>query len=202
MPEVTWSQDEFSVGELSPLMYGRITVDKYYKGVKKARNTITYPQGGIGKRFGTIYRNEITGVTDWRDIFFETFPYLNECVYLLAIVSGAIKIYLENVLVATVSSTLLTSDVVRNADWTVIDNLFRLTAATIRPQDIVRSSTNTTINTGAGIVSNQFTLTAATTANIIFPVRFFNPTPADYPSTTPQIKAGITYFARSNISPG
>jgi hypothetical protein len=198
MPEVTWSQDEFSVGELSPLMYGRITVDKYYKGVKKARNTITYPQGGIGKRFGTIYRNEITGVTDWKDIFFESFPYLNECIYLLAMVPGQIEIYLENILVATVASSLLTSDVVRNADWTVLDNLFRLTAATIKPQDIVRSSTNTTINTGAGIVSNQFTLTAATTANIIFPVRFFNATPADYPSTTPQIKAGITYFARSN----
>jgi hypothetical protein len=198
MPEITWSQDEFSKGELSPMMYGRITVDAYYKGVKKGRNTITYPQGGIGKRFGTIYRNEITGITDWRDIFFESFPYLNEGVYLLAFVPGQIEIYLEDVLVATVASALLTSDVIRSMDWTILDRYFRIAARTIRPQDLVRSSTTTTINVGAGIVSNQFTLNAATTANIIFAVRFSNPVPADFPSTTPQIRAGITYFARSN----
>jgi hypothetical protein len=198
MPEITWSQDEFSKGELSPMMYGRITVDAYYKGVKKGRNTITYPQGGIGKRFGTIYRNEITGITDWRDIFFESFPYLNEGVYLLAFVPGQIEIYLEDVLVATVTSALLTSDVIRSMDWTILDKYFRIAAKTIRPQDLVRSTTTTTINVGAGIVSNQFTLNAATTANIIFAVRFSNPVPADFPSTTPQIRAGITYFARSN----
>jgi hypothetical protein len=200
MPEITWSQDEFSKGELSPMMYGRITYDAYYKGVKKGRNTITYPQGGIGKRFGTIYRNEITGITDWRDIFFESFPYLNEGVYLLAFVPGQIEIYLEDVLVATVASALLTSDVIRSMDWTILDRYFRIAARTIRPQDLVRSATTTTINIGAGIVLNQFTLNAATTANIIFAVRFSNPVPADFPSTTPQIRAGITYFARSDAT--
>ena len=92
MPEVLWSQDVFSAGELSPMMYGRVTVDVYNKGVKKGLNTITYPQGGIGKRFGTIYRGEITGVTDWRDIFFESFPYLNECVYLIVFVPGQLVV--------------------------------------------------------------------------------------------------------------
>lgn len=198
MPEVTWSQDEFSKGEISPMLYGRVTLDGYYKGVKLARNTITYPQGGIGKRFGTLYRGEITGVTDWKNIFFEAFPYLSECVYLLVIVPGQVEIYLEGILVATISSALLTSTVVQKADWTVLDRFFRIAGPTIRPQDIVRSGVTTTINTGAGIVSNQFTLNAATTANIIFPVRFSNPTPADMPSTTPNIVQGVTYFARSN----
>lgn len=200
MPEITWSQDEFSKGELSPMMYGRITVDAYYKGVKKGRNTITYPQGGIGKRFGTIYRNEITGVSDWKDIFFDSFPYLNECIYLLVFVPGQIEIYLEDVLVATVASSLLTSNVVRTMDWTILDRYFRIAAPTIRPQDLVRSASTTTINAGAGIVSNQFTLNAATTANIIFAIRFSNPVLAHYPATTPQIRAGITYFARSDVT--
>lgn len=200
MPEITWSQDEFSVGELSPMMYGRLTVDKYYKGVKLARNTITYPQGGIGKRFGTVYTAEITGVTDWKDIFFESFPYLNECVYLLVFVPGQVEIYLEGILVATVASALLPSNVIRTMDWTILDKYFRISASTIRPQDLTRTASTRTINIGAGIVSNQFTLNAATTANIIFAVRFSNPNPADLPSTTPAIKNGITYFARSDAT--
>lgn len=200
MAEVLWSQDVFSAGELSPMIYGRVTTDIYNKGVKKSRNTITYPQGAIGKRFGTLYQGEITGVTDWKDIFFESFPYLNECVYLLVFVPGQIEIYLEGILVATVASALLTSDVIRTQDWTILDRYFRITAGIIQPQDLIRSSSSTTINAGAGIVANQFTLTAATTANIIFPVRFVQSTaPGDtLPSTTPQIRSGITYFARSN----
>lgn len=200
MPEFTWSQDEFSAGELSPMLYGRVTLTNYYKSVKLSRNTITYPQGGIGKRFGTIYRGEITGVTDWADIFFEAFPYLNECVYLLVIVPGQIEVYLEGILVATVSSSLLNSSVVQRIDWTVLDNSFRISAQTIKPQDIVRSGTTTTVNTGAGIVSNQFTLNAATTASIIFAVRFSNPTPADFVVSSPQITQGVTYFARSDAT--
>jgi hypothetical protein len=58
MPQIIWSQDEFSRGELSPMLYGRTTLDAYYKSLKKAQNTITYPQGGIGKRFGTIYTRQ------------------------------------------------------------------------------------------------------------------------------------------------
>lgn len=200
MPEVLWSQDVFSAGELSPMIYGRVTADIYNKGVKKGKNTITYPQGSIGKRFGTIYQGEITGVTDWKDIFFESFPYLNECVYLLVFVPGQIEIYLEGILVATVVSTLITSDIIRIMDWTILDRFFRITAGVIQPQDLIRSSSNTTINSGAGIVNNQFTLTAATTANIIFPVRFVQSTaPGDtLPSTSPQIRSGLTYFARSD----
>lgn len=200
MPEVLWSQDVFSAGELSPMLYGRVTTEIYGKGVKKSKNTITYPQGAIGKRFGTIYQGEITGVTDWKDIFFESFPYLNECVYLLVFVPGQLEIYLEGFLVATVSSALLTSDVIRTMDWTILDRYFRITAGVIQPQDLIRSSSTTTINSGAGIIANQFTLTAATTPNIIFPLRFLQSTaPGDtLPTTTPQIRSGLTYFARSD----
>lgn len=199
MPEVLFSQDEFSKGEISPLMYGRVTVDTSYKGVKKGTNTITYPQGAIGKRFGTIYRGEITGVTDWKDIFFESFPYLNECVYLLVFVPGQIEIYLENFLVATVSSALLTSDVIQTMDWTILDRFFRITAGVIQPQDLIRSSLAANpINAGAGIVSNQFTLTNPAQANIITPARFT--TTGTLPSTTPQIRADKTYFVRTDAT--
>lgn len=197
MPEVLWSQDVFSAGELSPMLYGRVTTDIYNKGVKKSKNTITYPQGSIGKRFGTIYQGEITGVTDWKDIFFESFPYLNECVYLLVFVPGQVEIYLEGILVATVASALLTSDVVQTMDWTILDRYFRITAGVIQPQDLIRSNLAANpINAGAGIISNQFTLTNPVTANIISAARFT--TTGTLPSTTPQIRADKTYFIRTD----
>lgn len=195
MPEVLWSQDIFSAGELSPMLYGRVTTDIYNKGVKKSKNTITYPQGSIGKRFGTIYQGEITGVTDWKDIFFESFPYLNECVYLLVFVPGQVEIYLEGILVATVASALLTSDVVQTMDWTILDRYFRITAGVIQPQDLIRSNLAANpIDAGAGIIANQFTLTNPVTANIISAARFT--TTGTLPSTTPQIRADRTYFIR------
>lgn len=197
MPEVLWSQDVFSAGELSPMLYGRVTTDIYNKGVKKSKNTITYPQGSIGKRFGTIYQGEITGVTDWKDIFFESFPYLNECVYLLVFVPGQVEIYLEGILVATVASALLTSDVVQTMDWTILDRYFRITAGVIQPQDLIRSNLAANpINAGAGIISNQFTLTNPVTANIISAARFT--TTGTLPSTSPQIRADKTYFIRTD----
>jgi hypothetical protein len=198
MAEVLFSQDEFSKGEISPMMYGRVTVDTSYKGVKLGTNTITYPQGAIGKRFGTIYRGEITGVTDWKDIFFESFPYLNECIYLLVFVPGQLEIYLEGILVATVLNAALTSEVIRTMDWTILDRYFRITAYHIQPKDLTRTSTSTTINVGAGIVSNQFTLNAAQTANIIFPVRFS--AAGTMPTTTPQIIPDRTYFAKTDAT--
>jgi hypothetical protein len=199
MPEVTWSQDEFSRGELSPMIYGRVTIDASQKGVKKGLNTITYPQGGIGKRFGTIYRGEVTGVTDWRDIFFESFPYLNECVYLLVFVPGQLEIYLEDFLVATIAAPTLISEVIRTMDWTILDRYFRIAAHRIQPKDLTRTSLAANpINAGAGIVANQFTLTNPITGNIISAARFT--TTGTLPVTTPQIITERTYFIRTDAT--
>lgn len=199
MPEVTWSQDEFSRGELSPMIYGRVTIDASQKGVKKGLNTITYPQGGIGKRFGTIYQGEITGVTDWKDIFFESFPYLNECVYLLAFVPGQLEIYLEEFLVATVSAPTLISEVIRTMDWTILDKYFRITQNRIQPKDLTRTSLPANpINSGAGIVANQFTMTNVIAPDIISAARFT--TTGTLPTTTPQIITDRTYFIRTDAT--
>jgi hypothetical protein len=201
MPQIIWSQDEFSRGELSPMLYGRTTLDAYYKSLKKAQNTITYPQGGIGKRFGTIYTAEITGVTDWRDIFFETFPYKNECTYVLVFVPGQVEIYLENELVATVANAILTSHVIRTMDWTILEDKFEITADIIQPHVLSRASLAANpINTGAGIVANQFTLTNPVAANLISAARFINAVVASMPSTTPQILIGVTYFIRTDAT--
>jgi len=77
MPQMLWSQDFFAKGELSPLMYSRVTLNAYYQGLKRAKNVLCSPQGSAGKRFGTRYVTTLSGLTNCRQIFFESFQYLN-----------------------------------------------------------------------------------------------------------------------------
>ena len=60
MPYQLWSQDNFSKGELSPYMYGRVTVNEYNNGLKQAKNVLTYPTGAAGKRFGTLFQSVLS----------------------------------------------------------------------------------------------------------------------------------------------
>lgn len=191
MSEALWSQDVFSKGELSPLMYSRVTVDAYYKGLKTAENVITFPQGASGKRFGTVYLNEISGVTSYDQIFFSEFQYYSECCYLLVFIPDSIQIFLEGILIATVSSTGIPASVIPTMDSTVLGNRFRVSTGTFIPKDLVRSSSAANIITAA-FTATTITLTTPVTAGLILPVRFT--TAGTLPVTSPQIRTGRTYF--------
>lgn len=52
-------QTNFTSGEISPIMLGRVDVTKYFNGAKKLRNMLVRPQGGIIRRSGTRYVNEV-----------------------------------------------------------------------------------------------------------------------------------------------
>ncbi len=200
MPDVIWSQDNFTKGELSPLMYARVSVQQYYNGLKVAQNCISYPQGGIGKRFGTEFRSSI-GIDLFTntEIFFETFQYLNECVYQILIYPDPqeIRIYLEGILVNTIASPYAKEDI-KNLDFTVINDIFR-TASQVypqRPQDLKRSA-----NAPNPIIGNPtlklFSLTS-TLQGEISAVRFTIDMGGTLPDTQPKISQNITYFARND----
>ncbi len=135
-----WSQDIFTKGEISPLMYARISVAPYYNGLKTAKNVIAFPQGAAGKRFGTIYQNTIAGITSAQQIFFATMQYLNECVYQIAIIPNAVNIYLEGIFIAQITGTPIGANAIRLIDHTILDNIFRITTGVVAPQDIQRTS--------------------------------------------------------------
>lgn len=194
MAYTLWSQDIFSKGELSPLMYARVSVNEYNNGLKTAQNTLTYPSGAVGKRFGTLYQATLAGLTSFDQLYFETFQYLNESVYQIVITPGNIYIYLEGILVATVGNSL-TAPQVFNAINTVLGSIFRITGAGFKPLDLTRSANSpVAISTFSG---NQLVLgSSALTPNLVLPVKFT--TSSALPTTTPQIYAGITYFIFAN----
>jgi hypothetical protein len=193
MAQVLWSQDFFARGELSPLMYSRVTLNAYYQGLKRAKNVICYPQGSAGKRFGTIYLNEINGVTNYRQIYFKAFQYLNECCYLLVFRENNIDIYLEGELIANVTGTGIMADEVQLIDDTVLENRFRVTTGIYPPKDLRRGALPANAITGA--LSNALTITNALPLNGFYPARFT--TASSLPITVPQIHTNKTYFVRA-----
>jgi hypothetical protein len=196
MAYILWSQDFFAKGELSPLMYSRVTLQAYYQGLKRAKNVICFPQGSAGKRFGTIYLNTISGENNYQQTYFKSFQYLNECCYLLLFKNDSIDIFLEGFLVATVTGTGIMADEVQLIDHTVLENRFRVCTGIYRPKDLVRTSNAANAGTGGG--SNAVSWTNALTANIIYPFRVTST--LALPLTSPQVHSNRTYFMRTLTS--
>lgn len=191
MAYVLWSQDIFTKGELSPYMYARVTVNEYNNGLKTAQNVLTYPAGAAGKRFGTLYQATLTGFTAFDQIYFETFQYLDECVYQLLFAPGNIYIYLEGILIATVS-TSLTATNVYNMSVTILNSIFRCAGQGFKPIDLTRSSSSPV--TLSSFTSTTFVTSAPAFSTSIVPVTF-SVAGGTIMQTTPQITETVTYFA-------
>lgn len=193
MANTEWGQDTFSKGELSPYMYARTRTQQYYQGLRTARNVLTYPQGAAGKRFGTLYNWTLSGFTSADDVYFQTFQYLNECVYQVLVRPDAIDIFLEGILCATLTGTGLDAYYIQHMDYTILENKFRVSGPGLRPKDLGRSASPTTnINS---VAANVFTVATAVPAGKVIPFRIT--TTGTLPVTVPQIKAGVTYFYKS-----
>ena len=190
MPYTLWSQDIFSKGELSPDMYARCTVNEYNNGLKTAQNVLTYPSGAAGKRFGTLYQATLQGFTAFDQIYFNTFQYLNECVYQLLFAPGNIYIYLEGELISTVSMSLTAFNVF-NMSTTVLGSIFRTAGQGFKPMDLTRSA-NAPINV-TGFTTTTFTIASPGFTGHLGAIKF-SASGGTIMQTTPQITAGVTYF--------
>lgn len=196
MPYTLWSQDVFTKGELSPFMYARATVNQYYDGLKIAQNVLTYPTGAAGKRFGTLFESILTGFTAFDQLFFETFQYVNDCVYQLVFTPLLISIYLEGLLVNSVVTTL-NANQVYNISSTTLGAAFRVSTFGTKPFDLTRSAN--AANPIASVASNVITVTgAALPVGVVLPIQFT--TSGSLPTTVPQIVTGVTYFVFTESS--
>lgn len=198
MTYTLWSQDFFAKGELSPLMYSRVTLNAYYQGLKVARNVLCFPQGAAGKRFGTKYVTNLASVTSAEQVYFKSFQYLNECVYLLVFRPLNIDIYLENFLVASLNTSPINTDELRLINSTILDNRFIVTTGIYAPYQLARTSGVAQAITAFSSVNGTLTTGTAGTVNGIYPARFsFTAGLGNgLPSTAPQIHVGKTYFIR------
>lgn len=104
-------QSNFSLGEISPLLYARVDYEGYYKGLKRARNVLILPQGSLVRRFGTRYIGEVTGAGDYQNVKFITLQYLDTDIYLCVFKPLSVDIYHNDVIVSTLATNYTTDEV-------------------------------------------------------------------------------------------
>lgn len=59
MPRAATIQTNFTAGEISPSLRGRVDINRYQNGAKRLKNFIVKPQGGVFRRQGTIHVVEV-----------------------------------------------------------------------------------------------------------------------------------------------
>lgn len=164
-------KNNFSAGEMTPLMSTRLDLDKYNQGVSVGENIILLPQGGFTMAWGTQYVAEVKDST--RKVRIEKFRFSTEQAYTLELGHGYIRFFRNHgqiggvitgaanngsglIRITSTAHTLLTGDTIyisgvvgtteANAYWTV-------TSITANTFDLQGSTfTNTYVSGGKWVV--------------------------------------------------
>ena len=91
MPKATYIQTNFTSGELSPRLNGRVDISKYANGVKTLRNMVTLPQGGASRRGGSKYI--ASGKTNTKKVRLVSFEFSVTQAYVLEFGHNYIRFY-------------------------------------------------------------------------------------------------------------
>ena len=86
-------QSNMNRGELDPLLVGRIDIQAYYNGLRKASNILTMSQGGAKRRPGQVFLGASLG-----NGRFEEFSFNTEQNYLLVFTDLKMQVYKDRVL--------------------------------------------------------------------------------------------------------
>lgn len=100
----------FTSGELTPLLLGRVNFERYNKGAQKLDNVIILPQGGITNRFGTNFIVKASE-TDADEIKLGILNYNDVSKYVLVFEPLVLKIYLGSILKKTISTTYVADQI-------------------------------------------------------------------------------------------
>ena len=110
------SKTNFSAGELSTDMLGRVDLTAYANGAMALKNIFLEPTGGIHRRPGLKYVADISAFG--RLIAFEPD---SQTQFLLLIQNGATKVYQNDVLVTTIQTPWTTTKISK-LNWCQISN--------------------------------------------------------------------------------
>ncbi len=193
MASVTPIQSNFSRGQIDPRVFARVDTEVYNKAAQLLRNCIVTPQGGITRRFGTRFVYQCTIATQASYFEIAPFVYDDDTEYLFLFEAEQITVFLENLVVATISTSYMQEDIA-SLRYTQVDDHMILTNEYFPPAQIVRSA-NSPVNITSFDGTNMYlTATTGLTVGNVYPVQFATST--SLPTTSPQIYVGRDYFIR------
>jgi len=160
-------QTNFTSGELDPLVRSRVDIDSYKNALETARNVICQPQGGVSRRPGTKFINELAG-TPASGIRLVSFEFSIDDSYMLCFTNDTMYVYKNKALVHTETSTGIGSAYLEKMCWTQSADTLIIVHEDLAPRKIVRGASDTdwTVSTISfdSIPNYAFTLSIFNTA--------------------------------------
>ena len=133
-------QTNFTGGEISPTLAGRIDLDKYYKSCATAENVIIMPHGGLKRRDGLA---KVTDTYINKYCRLEPFVFNITQTYLIAIATDYIHIYKDGAQVATVTSPFTTQAMIDSFDMVQSADTMIFVHEDVAPKKLVRQGSDT-----------------------------------------------------------
>jgi hypothetical protein len=100
MSTVAYRQNAFNAGELSPRLKGRSDLEKYKTGLQLCENAIPLPHGGVTRRSGFRYINEVKDST--KEVELLPFEFSEDQSYVLEFGDLYMRVYMDGGRVVTV----------------------------------------------------------------------------------------------------
>jgi hypothetical protein len=160
-------QTNFTAGELDPLVRARVDIESYKNALETAKNVICQPQGGVSRRPGTKFINELGG-TPASGVRLVSFEFSVTDSYMLCFTNDTMYVYKDKALVHTETSTGIVSAYLDTMCWTQSADTLIVVHQNMAPRKIVRGASDTdwTISTISfdSIPNYAFTLSTFNTS--------------------------------------
>lgn len=189
-------QNNFTTGELDPLLKARIDLGQYYNGLDKARNVTIQPQGGAERRQGLQFIKEIPSAASPEDgVRLIPFEFSTTQSYMLLFTHNRLYVYKDKALLTNINgsgndflTTAIPSTKLSTLDFAQSFDTLILVHEDLTPFKLVRGASDT-----------AWTISAITFEHV--PFHAFS-TSTSEPSTTvtpSAVDGSITITAGSSI---
>lgn len=97
-------QTNFTSGELDPLIRSRTDIESYKNGLEIAKNVICQPQGGVRRRPGSKFINELGGAPN-DGVRLVSFEFSVDDSYMLCFTSNRMYVYKDKQLITNINAS-------------------------------------------------------------------------------------------------
>ncbi len=104
MAKVSPLQENFNAGEFSPLLYGRVSLDRYRAALATCKNYIPSIQGGLMRRPGTSFVSEVKDSS--KSTRLQAFEFSTDQAYILEFGDEYIRFFKDNAIITLAGLTI------------------------------------------------------------------------------------------------
>ena len=145
-------QTNFTTGEVDPLLRSRIDINQYTNALDKARNVLIQPQGGLERRPGLQYIDEIpSAASPQNGTRLISFEFSTTQSYMLLFVNNRMYVYKDKALVTNINgsgndylTTTIGSSLLDTMDHSQSVDTLILTHEDMTPFKVVRGASHST----------------------------------------------------------